>query len=107
MIGSLFDDRSDKRKWYQRCEKWQRKCCDTGSKYTVVSCGRGHFFGETYLRKEIFPLREGNFEGRYYFLPRNCDYLLKKLYGTDYMTPVNADEREMHTVIEWSENIES
>ena len=69
-IGSVFDSKKDKRKWYRRCERWQSKCNNPDSRYATVSCGRGHYFGEMYTRNKLFPLIEHEFEGRQYFIPK-------------------------------------
>ena len=100
-IGSLFDSKKDKRKWYWRCEKWQSKCKRADSRFAVVSCGRGHYFGELYKRDRLFPLASHGFENRSYSMPKDADYLLQKLYGQGYMHPVGENDRETHTVICW------
>ena len=101
MIGSLFNCRKDGRIWYKRCEKWQGKCKNPNSKYATVSCGRGHYFGEMYSRDRLFPLAEHSFEGRNYVVPGDCDHLLTKLYGQEYMKPSDPDKIEQHVIIQW------
>lgn len=99
-LGRLFSSKKDPYKWFKRCEVWQSKCKNPTSKYMTVSCGRGHYFGETYERDKIFPVQEVPFAGRRYFMPKDSDYLLRVLYGPDYMTPADPNHREMHSVVE-------
>lgn len=99
-LGRLFSSKKDPYIWFRRCESWQSKCKNPNSKFVTVSCGRGHYFGETYERDKIFPLQEVPFAGRHYFMPKDSDHLLQTLYGPDYMTPADPDHREMHSVIE-------
>lgn len=100
-IGLLFD-RGDKRKWYKRCEKWQGKLRNPTSQYVAVSCGRGHYFGETYKRSRIFPLQETDFEKRKYYIPGDIAHLLTKLYGKDYIKPISSDKIEKHAIVMWN-----
>lgn len=99
-IGRVFASRKDANVWFRRCERWQSKCRNPNSRYVTVSCGRGHYFGETYRRSGIFPLREVSFAGHSYFMPADEDHLLTVLYGPDYMTPTEEGRREMHSVVE-------
>ena len=100
-IGSVFDSKKDKRKWYKRCEKWQSKCNNPDSRYTTVSCGRGHYFGEMYTRNRLFPLIEHEFEGKRYFIPKECEHLLMKLYGSGYMKKSDPGKIEKHVILTW------
>ena len=99
-IGKIFSDRKDRNIWFRRCENWQSKCRNPESKYVTVSCGRGHYFGETYLRSEIFPVQPVSFEGRTYWAAKNPDHLLTVLYGSGYMTPEDPSHREVHSLVE-------
>ena len=99
-FGRVFSSGKDDRIWFKRCDRWQSKCVNPDSKYVTVSCGRGHYFGETYLRERLFPVQHMSFEGRQYAVPRDPDYLLRKLYGKGYMIPADEKDREVHCVIE-------
>ena len=50
----------------------------------------------THKEKDIFPLREIEFEGHYFFCPNNYDVHLRSIYG-DYMQIPPEDKRE-HTI---------
>lgn len=101
-IGTLFDRGKDRRKWYKRCEKWQSKCKNPNSRHVTVSCGRGHYFGEMYLRDKLLPPAEHVFEGRHYYIPGDAGHLLRKLYGDGYMLPGNRRNAEKHSIVEWN-----
>ena len=100
-VGALFDRKKDRQKWYKRCERWQGKCTNPESRYTTVSCGRGHYFGEMYTRNRLFPLAELEFEGRKYSVPRDSDHLLTKLYGPEYLKASDPDKIEKHVIVQW------
>ena len=99
-IGSILDRKSNPRFWYILCEKWSKMVKENQSKKVVVSCGRGHYFGEQYEKDRIFPLKESNFEGHKVLTANDNVYLVKVLYGSDYMTPHPAGEREAHSLLE-------
>ena len=105
-IGSVFNSRKDSRKWYKRCEKWQSKCSNPDSRHVTVSCGRGHYFGEMYLRDKLFPVAEHIFEGRDYAVPKDSSHLLLKLYGPDYMQASDPEKVEKHVLIQWETGME-
>jgi len=106
IIGALFNRKKHSREWFLYCERWQSKCHNPDSKYATVSCGRGHYFGEMYARDKVLPPREGEFEGRKYYVPKDDIYLLNCLYGKDFMTPCDLAKREMHCVLEWNTGTE-
>ena len=99
-IGNLFNNAKHPRAWYWWCEKYSSRINNPSSKYVAVSSGRGHYFGERYLRNEIFPTVRSEFEGHYFCVAKNNNYLLETLYGTDYMTPPDETSIERHTLIE-------
>lgn len=99
-IGSLLADRKDPTVWFRRCERWQSKYRAPGSKYGAVSSGRGHYFGEIYRKDQLFPVTPIQFEGKMFDGPKNPDHLLSVLFGKDYMTPVDPEMREKHSLIE-------
>lgn len=58
--------------------------------------GYGALFYSERKLENIFPLKELEFEGNYFYGPCNTDAYLKALYG-DYMTLPNSDKLELHT----------
>ncbi len=47
---------------------------------------------------EIFPLKEAFFEGYEFFVPKRSDQYLKKLFGSDFMTPPPVENRKTHSL---------
>ena len=43
-----------------------------------------------------YPAKEAVFEGASFMIPNNPDYILRKLYGDDYMTPPPVEKRQGH-----------
>ncbi len=70
------------------------------SHYCGMVTGRKHYFGETMLKKELFPLCRGKFEGEEVYLFKNTDYYLKRMYGNHYMQVPPVEKREKHFVKE-------
>ena len=59
-----------------------------GSQYGVLR--------QTHLIDEILPLSKVKFEGKEYFAPRNCDYVLTNIYGPNYMQLPPKEKRITH-----------
>lgn len=62
----------------------------------------GSQYGEkkqTHLKKKYFPEIKLQFENRVYKAPRDYDYVLKKIYGDDYMKLPSLEERITHNPI--------
>lgn len=85
--------------WLQITEKWLSKCKDETSRYITIPSGRGHYFGELYLRRSFFPPKNIVFEHRNYYIMRIPDHYLSILYG-DYMTIPPKEKRERHMVVD-------
>lgn len=52
----------------------------------------------TYYIKDIFPLKEIDFEGYKFLCPNNTDIILKELYGKKYMELPPVEKRFTHTL---------
>ena len=56
--------------------------------------------------KDLYPLKEGEFEGHKFLIPFNPDAYLRSLYGENYMEPPPPDKRITHaSLIEIYDNI--
>lgn len=100
LIGRLLSFRSAVW-WTIVWDKWNGQCEDEHSTYVSIPVGRKHYFGETYFRKDYFPVSYGEFEGLKIPLPANTDMYMRSLYGPNYMTPPPEGEREKHVVLEF------
>ena len=62
-----------------------------------TNCKLGHGFDTIWRRyldyKDIFPVKELEFEGYKFFAPNNPDIYLRTLYGDNYMTPPPPGKR--------------
>lgn len=102
LLGRLLSSRKAPRKWYFRCESWCRRLNDPNSRYLVVSCGRGHYFGELYERSKILPPSPTVFQGQESYLPGDNHHLLSVLYGENYLKVPDDARRETHALLELS-----
>ena len=75
-------------------------CKNKKTKRVGIPSGRGHFFRETYMRKGMLHTVKKPFEGHMWRIPQDYDDYLKKLYGSDYMTPPPEEKREKHFLME-------
>jgi len=98
-LGKLLLSRKDPRSWYLRCEKWAGRLRRHNTGYLAVSSGRKHYFGEMYKRERILPPRPIAFAGGMYYAAKDNDYLLRILYGDDYMTPHKEGQKESHALL--------
>lgn len=98
-VGRLFDSQKDPRKWFLACDRWNRKKKDDKGHYVATSCGRGHYFGEIYEKKRLFPVKRAPFDNMNFNIPYDSDYLLRKLYGNAYMQPICNGEA--HSLLEY------
>jgi lipopolysaccharide cholinephosphotransferase len=75
-------------------------CKNKRTKCVGIPSGRGHYFGETYMRKGMLHTVRRLFEGHMWRIPKDYDDYLRKLYGSDYMTPPPEEKREKHILLE-------
>ncbi len=88
--------------WLRWTERVLARCKNEESRLVSIPSGRKHYFGEMYTRASFFPPKETAFAGREFFVMRDPDEYLSKLYGADYMTPPQAENRkERHAVREF------
>ena len=74
-------------------------CKNESSKYLTIPAGRKHYFGEMMERKDILPGYRTEYEGKSLYVFQNVDKYLRKVYGSDYMTPPPADKIEKHAFL--------
>ncbi len=77
-LGKMLDDVSQK---YNR----------SGAKMLSSMSSGADYYTDCFPPEWLSPPVEAEFEGRSYFIPRDCDSVLKKCYG-DYMTPVKPSD---------------
>lgn len=63
---------------------------------------------QTHLMKKYFPAKELEFEGKKYKVPNDYEYVLKKIYGEDYMClpPIEKRITHMPSRIKFEDDIE-
>ena len=117
---TLFEDESDamkalKRKerlgkilsfkslesWTAAWDRWNSICKDKNSDYVVIPVGRKHYFGETYRRDSVFPVKEAVFGSLKTPIPADASSYMEALYGPDYMELPSEEDREVHVVYEF------
>lgn len=81
--------------WTKLCDRMYRACRNTNSRYVVMPSGRGHFFRETYLRRDILPGQPMAYDSTSYLVPADYDVYLTRLYG-EYMEIPAESKREKH-----------
>ncbi len=77
-------------------------CRSKTSKYLTCPSGRAHFKGELRQRAGFEKLVDAPFEDKVFKISKDTKSYLKRLYGSDYMTPPPEDKREKHVLYELS-----
>lgn len=72
---------------------------DEDSRYFVNIGSRYGLKKQTHLKEKYFPAVELEFEGKMYKAPRDYDYVLRKIYGDDYMELPPVEKRVTHNPI--------
>lgn len=85
--------------WCRAWDKWNSLYRNGDSRYIAIPAGRKHYFGETYQRCMMFPVKRIKFEDAQLPVPNTPDHYLTKLYG-DYMRIPKPEEREAHVIYE-------
>ena len=81
--------------WTHLVDSWYGRCKNEHSRYVSVPSGRGHFFGELYLRKDFVRTVPMTYEGRPLQVAKNYDGYLRRLYG-DYRKIPKKSRQEKH-----------
>lgn len=81
--------------WIHAADRWYSLCHDENSRYVSVPSGRGHFFGELYLRSGFCETVDVMYDGKLRKVAKNYDEYLSRMYG-DYMTIPKEAKREKH-----------
>jgi lipopolysaccharide cholinephosphotransferase len=85
--------------WYEVVQKCLMECGNEHSKYVTIPSGRGHFWGELYLRKDFLRFVEMPFEDLKLSVTADYDSYLRNLYG-EYRTLPPEEKREHHVIYE-------
>ena len=89
IVRGLFPDKRRK-KFFDFLVKWN----DVNSPY--MGYGLDTVWSEyVYKKEDYFELTKLEFEGNYFYGPKNYHAILTQLYG-DYMTPPKEEERQWH-----------
>lgn len=102
-IGKILSFRS-LNYWLKLTNKVMRMCKDNNSKYISIPTGKKHFFGEMYLRKDIFPVKYKPFENIKLPVANKNEKYMEKMFG-DYMKIPEIEDRERHFICSWSKDI--
>jgi len=81
--------------WTHVTQRVYTMCKNEHSKYVSVPSGKGHFFGELYLREDLCSISDFMYDGKLRHVPGNYDLYLRRLYG-DYMKIPDPDKLEHH-----------
>ncbi len=81
--------------WTRILDHWYSLCRNENSKYVTVPSGRGHFFGELYMRDAFCETVPMLYDGKERKVCRDYDTYLRRMYG-DYMTIPKEEEQEKH-----------
>ncbi len=98
-LGRLFSFRKLS-SWLRSADRWASRYHNDKSEYVCIPSGRGHYFGEIYTRKSMFPSKKAPFESIQCNIMRNPDEYLTIRYG-DYMKLPPESEHEIHCVAEY------
>lgn len=74
-------------------------CKNSNSEFVTCYTGYKNINKSVFKREDIFPPKQGNFEGRKWMIPNNPDAFLTQVYG-DYMTPPSEGNHKIHPVFE-------
>lgn len=100
-VGKLLSFKSLE-SWTATWDRWNSVCSDEDSDYVVIPVGRKHYFGETYRRDSVFPVKEASFGSLKAPIPVDAPSYMEALYGPDYMNLPPEEDREMHVVYEFN-----
>ena len=81
--------------WTRLTDRMYARCRDDGSSYVTIPSGKGHFFGELYLRRQILPGIPMDYDGTKRMVSPDYDGYLRRLYG-EYRTLPDEGQRERH-----------
>lgn len=81
--------------WTRLCNRMYSACGNVNSQYVVMPSGRGHFFREKYLRRDILPGQPMAYDSTSYLVPADYEVYLTRLYGNYREIPAE-DKREKH-----------
>lgn len=82
--------------WVWLWDGWNGLYRNPNSTFVAVPVGRKHFFGELAKRADFCRTRNIAWEGRMCPVPVDLDGYMKRLYGSQYMTPPPPEKRERH-----------
>ena len=97
-LGRLLGFRSAEN-WVKRYDKLTSAIHNNNSEFITCYTGYKKISKSVYKRKDIFPCRKHEFEGRMWNIPHDYDAFLKQMYG-DYMTPPRDGKQKIHPVFE-------
>lgn len=90
--------------WLRTANKVMGMCKDENSKYISVPTGKRHFWGEMYLREDIFPFKYEKFENIELPVANKNEKYMSKMFG-DYTKIPKVEDREKHFICSWSKNV--
>lgn len=70
------------------------------SEYVINLGSQYGYKKQVHLRNKIFPCKKHVFEGKLYNVPNDSDYVLRNIYGADYMKLPPIEKRITHNPIE-------
>ena len=85
-------------RWVRLWDRWNALCGNDRSRFVTIPVGRRHFWGELCSRAEMCETRDIAFEGLTVKAPAGVESYMLRNYGSDYMTPPPAADREKHVV---------
>ncbi len=72
---------------------------DNNSKYVVNLASKYGYKKQIHLRNRYIPVKKIEFEDGEYYAPADCDYVLTKIYGQNYMQLPPKEKRITHNPI--------
>ena len=93
-LGTLTAFRSTDA-WTKATDRMYARCRESDSRYVTIPSGKGHFFGELYLREQLLPGIPVDYDGSQRPVPPDCDGYLRRLYG-DYRKLPTEEQKESH-----------